>query len=77
LKRYQNLIVVSLSGLVILACRLTGILQQNIETTETPTTVVVNTPLPTLPPMPTPTTDPAIAAQTWRAGAGGMSGLSA
>jgi hypothetical protein len=77
LKRYQNLIVVSLSGLVILACRLTGILQQNIETTETPTTVVVNTPLPTLPPMPTPTTDPAIAAQTCLAGTWEISDLSA
>lgn len=77
MKRYQNLIVVSLSGLVILACRLTGILQQGIETTETPTTVVVNTPMPTLPPIPTPTTDPAIAAKTCLAGTWEISDLSA
>jgi hypothetical protein len=77
LKRYQNLLVVSLSGLVLLACRLTGIVQQNIETTETPTTLVVNTPPPTLTPIPTPTTDPAIAAKACLAGTWQINDLSA
>jgi hypothetical protein len=77
LKRYQNILVVSLSGLVLLACRLTGLVQQNIETANSPTTAVVNTPLPTLPPEPTPTTDPVIAAKTCLAGTWEINDLSA
>lgn len=75
MKRYQNLIVVSLSGLVLLACRLTGILQQGAQPIPQ-TAVAMNTPPPTMPPVPTPTTDPAIAAKTCLAGTWEISDLS-